>query len=135
LPWTTKLHLGQAKLNDGRIAYDRLASILGKQRQRPGMARILVEHLDRLAPGSRLRGVDLAEIQHVPLHHPAIIKTLVLDDVPVVVRLAVLLSLGASQKHDATNLCAIRRAWESGRSSLQPFSAKMEDTIPCKSDT
>jgi hypothetical protein len=58
-----------------------------------------------------LRGVDLTEVQHMPLHHPAVIKTLVLDDVPVAVRLAVLLSLGASQKHDATNLFAISRAW------------------------
>jgi hypothetical protein len=31
------------------------------------------------------------------------IETLVLDHVPVVVRLAVLLSLGASQKHDGAN--------------------------------
>src|ERR1700682_2070610 len=37
----------------------------------------------------------------MPLHHPAIIETLVLDHVPVAVRLAVLPSLGASQKHDA----------------------------------
>jgi hypothetical protein len=42
----------------------------------------------------------------MPLHHPAIIETLVLDHVPVAVRLAVLLSLGASQKHDAANLNA-----------------------------
>jgi hypothetical protein len=44
-----------------------------------------------------------------------------------VVRLAVLLPLGASQKHDATNLSAPRHAWESGRSSLQPFLAEIED--------
>jgi hypothetical protein len=51
------------------------------------------------------------------------------DHVPVVVRLAVLLSLGASQKHDAANLSASRRAWESGRSSLQPFLAETEDSV------
>ena len=71
----------------------------------------------------------------MPLHHPAIIETLVLDRVPVAVRLAVLLSLGASQKHDATNLRAISRAWESGRSSLQPFLAETEDVTLCKSNT
>ena len=54
LPRTTKLHLRQAKLNDGCIARDRLASILRKQRQRPGTAGIHVEHLDRLAPRCRL---------------------------------------------------------------------------------
>ena len=41
---------------------------------------------------ARLRGVDLAQIQYVPLDHPATVETLVLDDVPVAVRLAVLLS-------------------------------------------
>src|SRR5450631_520141 len=71
----------------------------------------------------------------MPLHHPVAIETFVLDDVPVVVRLAVLLSLGASQKHDAANLSASRPAWESGRSSLQPFLAETEDPTLCKSDT
>jgi len=104
LPRTVKPHLGQTKLNDGCIARGHLAPILREQRQRPGTARILVEHLDRLAPGRRLRGVDLAQIQHMPLHHPAIIETLVLDDVPVAVRLAVFLSLGPPQEHDAANL-------------------------------
>jgi hypothetical protein len=112
-----------------------LASILREQRQRPGTTRILVEHLNRLAPGRRLRGVDLAEIQHMPLHHPAVIETLILNDVPVVVRLAVVPSLGASQKHDAANLSASRRAWESGRSSLQPFLAENKDLARCKSIT
>ncbi len=135
LPRTTKLHLRQAKLNDGCIARDRLASIFRKQRQRPGTPRILVEHFDRLAPRCRLRGVDLAEIQNMPLHHPTVIETLVLDHVPVTVRLAVLPSLGASQKHDAANLSASCRAWESGRSSLQPFLAKIEVVALCKSDT
>jgi hypothetical protein len=32
----------------------------------------------------------------MPLHYSAIVETLVLDDVPIAVRLAVLLSLGAS---------------------------------------
>src|ERR1700674_678171 len=135
LPRTTKPHLRQAKLNDGSVACDRLASILRKQRQRPSTAGVLVEHLDRLAPGRRLRRIDLAEIQHMPLHHPAAIETLVLDHVPVVVRLAVLLSLGASQKHDAANLSASRPAWESGRSSLQTFLAETDDPTLCKSDT
>src|SRR6202043_3947243 len=133
LPRTMKPHLRQTNLNDRCIARSHLASILREQRQRPGTTRILVEHLDRLAPRRSLRGVDLAEIQHMPLHHPAIIETLVLDHVPVAVRFAVLLSLGASQKHDATNLCAISRTWESGRSSLQPFLAKTKDLARCKS--
>jgi hypothetical protein len=71
----------------------------------------------------------------MPLHHPAIVKTLVLDHVPVAARLAVLLSLGASQKHDAATLSASCRAWESGRSSLQPFLAEIEDAALYKPDT
>src|SRR5450631_2097112 len=135
LPRTMKLHLGQPKLNDGCIACDRLASILRKQRQRSCTAGVYVEHLDRLAPRCRLRGVDLAEIQHMPLHHSSAIETLVLHHVPVVVRLAVLLSLGAAQNHDAANLSAPRPAWESGRSSLQPFLVETEVPTLCKSDT
>jgi hypothetical protein len=71
----------------------------------------------------------------MPLHHTAVIETLVLDHVPVVVRLSVLLSLGASQKHDAANLSASCRVWESGRSSLQPFLAEIDDHTRCKSIT
>jgi hypothetical protein len=64
-----------------------------------------------------------------PLRHPVVIETLVLNDVPVVVRLAVLPSLGASQKHDAANPSAPSRAWESGRSSLQPFWPKTKTSL------
>ena len=103
--------------------------------ERPSAAGVLVEHLDRFAPRRCLRGIDLAEIEHMPLHHAAVIEALVLHHVPVVVRLAVLLSLGASQKHDATNLRASPRAWESGRSSLQLFFAKTEDAILDRSMT
>jgi len=71
----------------------------------------------------------------VPLHHAAVVEALVLHHIPVVVRLAVLPSLGASQKHDAANLSASCRAWESGRSSLQPFLAKTEDPILDRSIT
>jgi hypothetical protein len=65
----------------------------------------------------------------------ALTLVVVLHHVPVVVCLAVLLSLGPSQKHDAANLSAPRRAWESGRSSLQPFLAETEDLARCKSIT
>src|SRR5450756_348336 len=99
------------------------------------MTRILVEHFDRFAPSRCLRGVDLAEIQHMPVHHTAVIETLGLDDAPVAVRLAVLSSLGSPQKHDAANLSASSRACESGRSSLQPLSAKPDDADRCRSKT
>src|SRR5437879_7255227 len=69
LPRTLKSHLRQTKLNDGCIARGHLASILGKQRQCPRAAGILVEYFDRLAPRRRLRGIDLAEIQHRSEEH------------------------------------------------------------------
>jgi hypothetical protein len=64
------------------------------------MPRIVVEHLDRLAPHRGLRGIDLAQIQHVSLHDAPARDTLVLNHTPIVVRLAVFLPLGLSQKHD-----------------------------------
>jgi hypothetical protein len=67
-------------------------ALVGKQRQRLGTARIPVKSLDRLAPRCGLREVDFAKIQDAPLGRPAIVETLVLDDVPIGVRLAVLLS-------------------------------------------
>ena len=72
----------------------------------------VIEHLDGLAPHRRLRGVDLAQIQHVALHHAATCNTLVLDDAPIVVRLAVFLARGLSQKHDHANLAVRICAWE-----------------------
>jgi hypothetical protein len=36
----------------------------------------------------------------VPLHHPTVVETLVLDDIPIEVRLAVLPSFDSSQEHD-----------------------------------
>src|SRR5258708_7375930 len=86
-------------------------------------------------PGCSLRGVDLCQIQHLPLHRPAIIETLGLNDVSVAVRLAVFLSLGRAQKHDAANRPASRPARDSGRPSLQPLSAKTDDASLCKSNT
>jgi hypothetical protein len=76
------------------------------------MACIIVEHLDGLAPPRRLRGVDLAQVQNMALHHAAASNTLVLDHAPIVVRLTVLLARGLSQKHDPTNLVVGIRRWE-----------------------
>jgi hypothetical protein len=60
----------------------------------------------------------------VPLHHSAVVETLVLDDVPIEMGLAVLPSLDSSQEHDdgfnhkrASLGIRVRLSW----SSLQPF--------------
>ena len=112
----------KAKLNDRRVGRHRSTSIFGEQRQCPRKPRIVVENLDGLSPPCRLRGVDLAQVQNVALYDTPACHALVLDNAPIVVRLAVLLSLGLPQKHDPANLAEGIRCWEQGRSSLQPFS-------------
>jgi hypothetical protein len=84
----------------------RRAAVLREQRQRPRFARGLVEHFDRLAPSRGLRRMDLSQIESLPLHHPAVVETPILDDVPIDVRLAVFLASGLPQKHDGANLGA-----------------------------
>src|ERR1700719_1961064 len=90
---------------------------------------IVIARLDRATQYSR----DADDKTEKPRHtgYPAC-AGFVLDHVPVAVRLAVFLSLGASQKHDAANLSASHRDWESGRSSLQPFLAETEDPTLCQ---
>jgi hypothetical protein len=73
--------------------------IFGKQRQRSRTPGVLIEDLDGLAPNRCLRGVDFTQVQHVALHHTAITETLILDDAPIAVRLAVFLPLGLAQEH------------------------------------
>jgi hypothetical protein len=99
---------------DRSVARNGVAAILREQRQRPWASRVRADNLDRLAPRNSLRGVDLAQIQDVPLHRSAIVETLVLDDVPIAVRLAVLLSLGPPQEHGAATLCTTCHAREIG---------------------
>ena len=81
-----------------RLAFQlRCFPIVGKQRHRHG-PRIPLQHLDRPAPGRPLAVVDLAEIEHLPLHHTPVAVAAVLDHAPVTVLLAVLeTSLGAHE--------------------------------------
>jgi len=106
-----------------RLRGVRAGAVLGKQRQCPRTAGVLVEYLDGLASGCGMGRADLAQTQNVALHHAAAFDTLVLDDASVTVRLAILLSPGLPQKHDPANLARRIRRWESGRSSLPPFLA------------
>ena len=100
LPWPVQPHLGEPQSHDRSVVRRGLAALLGEQGERSRAARVGVEHLDRLAPSFRLRGIDLAQIINVPLHHSAIVETLVLDDGPIEVRLAVFPSFDSSQEHD-----------------------------------
>jgi len=126
LPRTAQPKVGQAKLHRGGTSADDRAAILGEQRHGPWTPGVFVEYLDRLAPGGGLRGVDLAEIQHVSLHRAATRNALALDNRPVAVDLAVLLPLGASQEHRETTLCTASGEGEQGRSSPQRLSPKLK---------
>jgi len=57
----------------------------------------------------------------MPLHHSAAIETLVLDDAPIEVRLAVLPPFGSSKEYNDVDSITKTIPWESGRSSLQAF--------------
>ena len=59
----------------------------------------LREHLDRAAPGRALGVVDLAQIQHVALHHTSVGDTAVLHHAPIAVLFAVFLACLRSQEH------------------------------------
>src|ERR1700760_340632 len=123
LPWPAQPHLREAKLHGRTVGRHRGTVILRKQRQRPRTSRFLIEDFDGFAPSGRLRRADLTQIQNMTLHHPAAREALVLDDAPIAMRLAVLLSPGLPQEHDRASLAKRIRPGERGRSSLQPFSA------------
>src|ERR1700739_2509322 len=134
LPWSAQPHLRQAKLHGRTVGRHRGTAILRKQRQRPRTSGLLVENLDGFAPRRGLGWANLTQIQNVALHHPAALEALVLDDAPVVVRLATLLSPGLPPKHHRASLAKRIRPGERGRSSLQPFSAmaiQYSRGIPC----
>jgi hypothetical protein len=53
-----------------------------------------------------LRVVDLAQVQHVPLHHAPSGGPIVLDNAPVAMLLAILPANLAAQEHDGRRLSA-----------------------------
>lgn len=81
---------------DHRLIDDSLVIILGKQRQGAWSLRTLYKYLDALAPRIFLQEVDLAQIQHVPLHHTATTDTSILHDAPIAMHLAVFITCGCS---------------------------------------
>jgi hypothetical protein len=73
--------------------------IVGEQAQAGVALLLLVEHIERLAPGRLLLVVDLTQVEHGTLHGPAARYATVLDDAEIAVVLAVLPTVGAAQKH------------------------------------
>ena len=99
LSWPAQPQLRQLEPHDGSVRQHTFAAIFRKQRQGPRSVAAVFQHLDRLAPSQLLRGVDLPQIQHVPLNHPPATYALVLDKAPVAVLLPVLLANRRAQKH------------------------------------
>ena len=75
--------------------------------QRPLPSCALIVHFDGLAPYLALAGVDLAQVQHLVLHNPAIAQAAALDHVPVVVGLAFLHPSIAAREHAPTPRTAL----------------------------
>jgi hypothetical protein len=87
-------HLAETQPDD--VVAGDFAAVFREQGQRSRLSAALVEHLDRPAPSFGLRGIDLAEVKHMPLHHAAVVETPILDDAPIEMRLPVLPALGLS---------------------------------------
>ena len=97
-PRPPQLHLLQLHLHAvQRIGRKR--AVLGKQTQARGPLLDFIKHLQRLAPRRLLAIIDLAQIQHPPLHHSARTQPPTLLHAPVAVLLAVFLALVRSQVH------------------------------------
>jgi len=95
-----KLHRAQPNLHTMTTRVVRHTAIGGKQCQLRGPPGFLVEGIDHPAPRLALAIVDLAEIQHRPLHHLAAGAALALDDAPIAMLLAVLQPSSGAQEHD-----------------------------------
>ena len=72
---------------------------IGEKRHLGGGIARRVHHLNGAAPGGTLAVVDLAEVEHLALHDPAIGRAAVFDDTPVAVILAVFAAVLVAQEH------------------------------------
>jgi len=86
-----------------------LAAVFGKQRQRPRAGLAILENLNRPPPRQLLRIVDLAQLQHVALHHAAVGNPRVFNNAPVAMLLAILPANLETQEHDGRELSARSR--------------------------
>ena len=60
---------------------------------------MFIEHFQRLTPRGLLGGVDLAQVQHLPLHRLPAGHAAVLHHAEVVMILAILAAMMGAQKH------------------------------------
>ena len=98
LPWPMQPQTAQSDMHHIAVQC-RCVPILGKQRDLSGLLAVLVKRLDRPAPRAPLRIIDLAQVQHMPLHRAAAGHAAVLHDAPVAMLLPVLPANLVAQKH------------------------------------
>ena len=95
----------QAKIGQTQPAPPRKSSATASQRSSGNKASVWEPPASASKTSTAFRQVsmgriDLAQIINVPLHHSAIVETLVLDDAPIEVCLAFLPSFDSPQEHD-----------------------------------
>ena len=84
-----------------RLGLRRNRTIGRKQSELPVASSIFIKRLDQATPGFALAVIDLAQIQHLPLHHLSGSATLVLDNIPITMLFAVFEASVETQEHDA----------------------------------
>jgi hypothetical protein len=94
-------------------------AIGGKQCELPVAASVFVERLDHPTPGFTLAVVDLAEIQHLALHHLPGHAAAVLNNIPIPMFLAVLEASVEAQKHHANQFTPTPNGVKDTWSTLQ----------------
>jgi hypothetical protein len=104
LPRPMQLHAIKPHLHAMALRVVRNRAIGGKQRKLSVAAGVFVKRLDHAAPGFMLAVVDLAEIQHLALHHLPGHAAAVLNNIPVPMFLAVFEASVEAQKQDANQI-------------------------------
>src|SRR5262249_19300752 len=88
--WPAQPHSHQPAADDRGVRQQPPDAVFWKQRQCPRPPRAILQTLDRPPPRHFLRIVDLAQIQHVPLHHAPAGDPRILDNAPVAMLFAIL---------------------------------------------
>ena len=89
MPWPAQLQLVELDLHHVAIQR-RCHPILGEQRELLRLLPAFVKHLDGLAPRRFLTVIDLTQIKHMPLDHPAPCGAAAFHNAPVAMLFAIL---------------------------------------------
>lgn len=98
MSWSAEAQAAQTNLDDIALQHG-WSAVIGEERHLGGGIARRVHYLNGAAPGGTLAVVDLAEVEHLALHDPAIGRAAVFDDTPVAVILAVFAAVLVAQEH------------------------------------